>query len=87
MCTLMRFWFVFEGLGKPSALSLGCGVTAIDKEDAIELIRCHVFNGSIVPRISVCIENIDVSTLDKRHVLPNMGSVLKRGVWFPLGYE
>jgi hypothetical protein len=29
------------------------------------------------------IENIDVQLLDKGHVIPNMGPVVFKGVWFP----
>jgi hypothetical protein len=32
------------------------------------------------------VEDVDVSTLDRGHVLPNMGSVLVREVGFPFGY-
>jgi len=29
----------------------------------------------------------DASELDQGHVVPNMGNWLRRGVWYPLGYE
>ncbi|EAZ97904.1 hypothetical protein MELB17_13567 [Marinobacter sp. ELB17] len=29
------------------------------------------------------IENIDVQTLDRDHVIPNMGVCTERGIWFP----
>jgi len=29
------------------------------------------------------IENIDIQILDKEHVLPNIGPVIFKGVWFP----
>ena len=29
----------------------------------------------------------DVAELDQGHVIPNMGNMLKRGIWFPLGYD
>jgi hypothetical protein len=28
-----------------------------------------------------------VSILDQKHVLPNVGMVNVRGIWFPQGYE
>jgi hypothetical protein len=61
-------------------------VTAFDRADAEELLNVSVFKGRNFPRIVGCIENGDVSTLDPDHVLPNIGSILVRGVWFPLGY-
>ena len=40
-----------------------------------------------MPAIKDMVEDVDVSTLDANHVLPNMGITLKRGVWFPQGFE
>jgi hypothetical protein len=65
---------------------MGCGVTAYDYDDAINLLREHVFDGS-EPDVLDFEENVDVSKLDHNHVVPNMGSVVVRGVWFPLGYD
>ena len=78
---------MFEPTGKISALNIGCGVTARNREDAISLMRERIFGSWPMPAIASCIEDVDVSTLDKGHVLPNMGPVVKRGIWFPLGYE
>jgi len=40
-----------------------------------------------MPEIKKVIENVDVSTLDAGHVLPNMSPPNIRGVWFPLRYN
>ena len=37
-------------------------------------------------RLDVYKEDIDVRALDPNHVLPNIGNVTSRGIWFPLGY-
>ncbi len=87
MKDLTRFWFRFESLPQHSALSLGCGVTAYNYDDAIALLSERVFGTQCSSSISECIEDLNVSTLDAKHVLPNMGNVLIRGIWFPLGYE
>lgn len=83
MADLKRFWFSFEKLPSPSVVNIGCGVTAFDRTDAELLLRASVFKGRTFPTIIGCIENIDVSKLDPLHVLPNMGQVTVRGVWFP----
>ena len=80
---LRRFWFNFEMSSSPSAINLGCGVTAFDRADAENLLRTSVFKGKPFPKIARCTENVDVSTLDANHVLPNIGQVAARGVWFP----
>jgi hypothetical protein len=84
--TLKRFWFVFELLGRPNALNIGCGVSAYDYDDATNILRERVFVGQQLPSIRSFVEDVDVSTLDPRHVVPNVGSVTTRGVWFPQGY-
>jgi hypothetical protein len=93
---LRRFWFEFDPSelvtaqdgkwpvpGRFSYLSLGCGITAYDYQDALGLLRKWVIRGEDLPRFSRVIEDIDVSTLDAGHVLPNAGCPVWRGVWFP----
>ena len=84
-----RYWFQFdvEFDGKaPPGVIIGCGITAYDYEDALKLLREKVFLCEILP-IRSYIEDVDISTLDQGHVLPNMSAPIKRGVWFPLGYD
>jgi hypothetical protein len=83
---LRRYWFTFEKFPAPTVLNLGCGVTAYDLEDAMNLMRDRIFKGT-VPTVIDSKEDIDVSKLDRKHILPNMGSTVERGVWFPMGYE
>jgi hypothetical protein len=84
---LRRYWFRFGELPPFTILRLGCGITAFNKDDAIVLLRERVFAGREMPTIAEVTEDVDISTLDRGHVLPNMGVVGIRGVWFPLGYE
>jgi hypothetical protein len=83
---MIRYWVQFK-LPLPSqypmGLARGCGVTAYDKDDAMELIRKSLFTGDDIPEVSRITENVDISTLDANHVLPNMASPLVRGIWFP----
>ena len=82
--SLRRYWIRFEGddQGLPDGTALSCGVTAIDLHDAIELINRLLFDGMAAP-ISEIVEDVDVSTVDKGHVLLNLGDVTRRGIWFP----
>ena len=82
---LKRYWFQFELIDAPSALNLGCGITAYSRDDALTILRERVFRGGDSPRIVNVQEDVDVSTLDPKHVLGNIGLVVDRGVWFPLG--
>jgi hypothetical protein len=83
MQTLTRYWFTFAKLAIPTPLKLGCGVTAFSHEDAVEILKNTVFLGRSMPHIENMIENVDVSTLDQGHVIPNMLPPNIRGVWFP----
>lgn len=87
MNVLHRFWFTFIDPPNFSPLNMGCGVMAYDYDDAIEIL-CH----RVFPRVGTLIvesakEDIDVQVLDRNHVIPNIGLVTNRGVWFPLGFS
>ena len=45
-----------------------------------------LFDGEEPPIESIS-EDVDISTLDEGHVRPNMGNPLRRGIWFPIGYD
>lgn len=82
---LHRYWFTFRDPPVASFFGLGCGVTAVDREDAERLLRGAWFAAQGLPRIHDAIEDVDVRDLDAGHVLPNMGDPSIRGVWFPRG--
>ena len=86
MKTVRKFWFRFEKLQRPTALNLGCGVSAFDYEDALNLLKERIFGPNGPPPIVQCIEDVQISDLEKSHVLPNIGSMDIRGIWFPQGY-
>lgn len=81
---LHRYWIRFD---TPGYLSLGCGVTAPDHETALKLIREKMQRGEELPPIVEIIDDVDISTLDSNHVLPNMWTPSFFGIWFPLGLQ
>lgn len=84
---MKRYWFEFDDDNLPFGIKMGCGVTAHNYDDALYLLNEKVFKGATIPKIKGMIEDIDISTLDAGHVLPNMYPPNIRGVWFPLGYN
>lgn len=85
---LTRYWIIFDVSRIPQLqfrFAWGCGVTAYSYEDALFLIQIQIFEElqQPMPPIKTVVENIDISTLDKNHILPNMGVPVWRGVWFP----
>ncbi len=86
MTALRRFWFTFKNPPLFSPLGLGCGITAFDYEDAVNILVSMVFSDESLPEIDSVIEDVNIQTLDQKRVVPNIGLVVVRGVWFPLGY-
>ena len=90
MCTLRRFWIVFDGSechDLPGGVRIGVGVSARDEAEALATVSKRVFGRGPSPPIARLIVDVDVSTLDEAHVLPNMLPPTSPGVWFPLGYR
>ena len=83
MAALRRFWIELEASTDTPMLQTSYGLTAFSLEDALDMLRAQVFVGANLPPIKSCQENIDVRKLDKNHVVPNMGVVVMRGIWWP----
>jgi hypothetical protein len=84
---LCRYWLNFDNIDSFSPLSIGCGVTAYDKDDLYNILSDTIFSNSIIPETLTIYENIDIGTLDQGHVIPNMEAPDIRGVWFPKGFR
>lgn len=80
---LHRYWLRFAPA--PFRLQAGCGVTAFSLDDALGLVQDKLLNGKPLPKLIEHVEDIDISTLDAGHVLPNMEEPVTRGIWFPAG--
>jgi hypothetical protein len=80
---LRRFWFKLSSNGMPSVLNIGCGITAYDMNDAWAFLSQDVFPVLGEREVLEVVVDVDVSTLDQAHVIPNMAAPSNRGVWFP----
>ena len=58
-------------------------MTAYDRCDAESIVSADPTVMSFKPMFRECVEDVDVSQLDQGHVIPNMGIVVDRGIWFP----
>jgi len=76
MSGLRRFWFPVQG-------HLGIGVTAESREAAEQLATETATRLNWPLDVASTIDDVDVRDLDEKHVIPNMGAVVWRGVWFP----
>ena len=93
MSELTRYWITLdypplesEGIviGTGWWQPFGFGVTAIDVDDAMSIVRREWFEriDREMPPIREIVEDVDISTLDE-HVIPNMNPPNWRGLWFP----
>ncbi|AYD00089.1 hypothetical protein NCHU2750_06950 [Neorhizobium sp. NCHU2750] len=76
---LRPYWIKMD---KPSGL--GFGITAWSKEDAETLLRLVLPDDCAIISINPV---KDAASLDQGHVIPNMGNMFRRGIWYPLGYQ
>ena len=67
---------------KPIRYWTGCGVTAYSWEDALDLVQA-AYPAISSEEVVKVIENVDIQTLDQKHVVPNMGVPVERGIWYP----
>jgi hypothetical protein len=87
---MRRFWIEFnlsDYPNPPISIESGFGVTSASLQEALGVIRERAFDGRELPPISRVVEDVDVSTLDAKHVRPNMGVPVVRGIWFPIGFQ
>ncbi len=87
---LRRYWLTFDlSIDDPHPIGVlpGCGVTAYDRDEALRLVRQHVFARHPFPQLKSLVEDVDVSSLDPGHVRSNMENPVERGIWFPRGYR
>ena len=85
MATMHRYWIKFDvKFGEQTyGVLLGCGITAENLDEAKKMAACIVFRGDPMPTVVSVIEDIDVSKLDRKHILPNIAYPERAGVWFP----
>ena len=77
--SLTKYWLTFNAT---TSHALGIGVTAYGLEDAIRLVSETLFKSEPLPAL----EHRIVTTLEElepNHVLPNIGLIMFRGIWFP----
>ena len=72
---LTSFWF-------RTSKGLGYGVTAESEDEARVLLRSLGYP-LIDQEIVEVLSNVRFDQLDQRHVAPNCGPIVVRGVWFP----
>jgi hypothetical protein len=64
---------------------LGFGVTAWSLDDALRIIE-DLGYGDYLPDDPTALavrEGVTVADLDQGHVVPNMGPIVVRGMWYP----
>lgn len=75
---LKTYW-----IESPAIRSLGLGVTAFSRDDAFQLLSASGYTLSADDLSLRVTEGIQVADLDQNHIIPNMGPIVFRGVWYP----
>ena len=84
---LKRYWFIVYPQDKYGPGNIG--VTAFTMTEARHLINTAFakLNWTHISEMEIdnaeVIENINIELLDRSHVIPNIGPVVFKGVWFP----
>lgn len=84
--TLTTYWYSFPS---DERLPIGIGVTAYSRSDADALIEQQGINWHLTAKEVNVAENLTLSDLDQSNVVPNVGPMQFRGVWYPcrnIGY-
>ena len=74
---IRRFWF-------ETNIYYGIGVSAYSLDDAKNLIEQMLPSLNFNKEVIDVIEDVNIRTLDQHHVIPNMGLVNLRGIWYPI---
>lgn len=61
-------------------------VNEFHKKGCQEKKFCCDRNRGLFLEIKEIVPDVDIRTLDQRHVIPNMEVPVVRGVWFPRGF-
>ena len=76
---LTSFWILPRG----AALGAGFGVTAFSEDDALDLIRKAGYEVSPDKSSLQITSGIRPDQVDAKHIAPNSGPSIVRGVWYP----
>lgn len=81
---LHRYWIRLDAGSKiPVGFRLGCGITAHSEAEALSLLHGIYPDEPDKFVIAEIVQDVAMSDLDPRHVLPNIGDTSRLGVWFP----
>jgi hypothetical protein len=81
--SMRPYWIAFKNppLG---FFRVGVGITAASEAEAVEILTSAF---SEPPAIDIVRPIQSFDEVEQNHVAPNMGNILKRGIWFPKGHE
>ena len=77
---LTAYWLSYPA--DPS-FPLGQGVTAHSVEDAYQLLEESGYTLHIEAKYVKIKENVTIDDLDRTNIVPNIGPLIMRGIWYP----
>lgn len=82
--SLHRYWIRLDPSARiPVGFRLGCGITAHSEAEALSLLRgiYPIEVDKII--VAEIVQDVALSDLEPKHVLPNIGDPDRLGIWFP----
>jgi hypothetical protein len=76
---LTAYWIVSASPRWPAAF----GVTAWSLADGLRIIQSWGYDLPDDPGLLAIKEDVKVADLDQGHIVPNMGPIVVRGLWYP----
>ena len=77
---LTRYWIEID-TDNPAFKKIG--ITAYSLGDAFNILKDHLpftFTSDLIVKVK---EDLDYDELDQNHIVPNMGPISERGIWYP----
>ena len=81
---LQPYWIKSRGRLPGPVAAFGAGITERSVQDAAALFRLAFGEDHEVQSIMPI---MNMREIEQNHVALNMGNALRRGIWFPLGFD
>jgi hypothetical protein len=83
---LHRCWLTVSGTNLRPGSDRGVGVTAFTDQDALNILKETFPTDKYSYTVERIEFDIDLGTLDRNHIIPNMHPSVWRGIWYPMGH-
>ena len=84
---MKHFWFILDSSDPYGVKNVGVTANSIEEARGIAIVELQSLNwidqSRVIEKTSEIIEDVDIRLLDENQLLPNIGMVEYKGVWWP----